>query len=54
MAEKTRLTTEEFLSLWNDDNNTLAPGIKIDVVECLVQQRSSQYLIDAKERAMKV
>ncbi|CAF2150928.1 unnamed protein product [Rotaria magnacalcarata] len=54
MAEKTRLTTEEFLSLWNDDNNTLAPGIKIDVVECLVQQRSSEYLIDAKERAMKV
>jgi ubiquinone/menaquinone biosynthesis C-methylase UbiE len=54
MTEKKRLTTEDFSNVWKDNNNTLASGLKLDLVQHLLNQRLSQEWIDAKKNVIQI
>ncbi|CAF2375409.1 unnamed protein product [Rotaria sp. Silwood2] len=54
MTEQKRLAKEDFSSVWKDNKNTLASGLKLDLVEHLSRQRLSQDWVDAKERVVKI
>jgi 2-polyprenyl-3-methyl-5-hydroxy-6-metoxy-1,4-benzoquinol methylase len=54
MAEKKRLDTDDFSNVWKDNNNTLASGLKLDLVQHLLNQRLSQEWVDAKQRVIKI
>jgi ubiquinone/menaquinone biosynthesis C-methylase UbiE len=53
MTEKKRLATEDFSSVWKDENSTLPSGLKIDLVQHLARQRLSKAWVAAKENVMK-
>ncbi|CAF1174341.1 unnamed protein product [Rotaria magnacalcarata] len=50
MTEHKRLDVEDFSNVWKDNQNTLASGLKLDIVEHLLRQRLSKELVDAKQR----
>jgi ubiquinone/menaquinone biosynthesis C-methylase UbiE len=54
MTEKKRLTTEDFSNVWKDNNNTLASGLKLDLVQHLLQQRLSPEWVDAKQNVIQI
>jgi len=54
MTEKKGLATEDFSSVWKDNNNTLASGLKLDLVQHLLQQRLSQEWVNAKQRVIEI
>jgi ubiquinone/menaquinone biosynthesis C-methylase UbiE len=54
MTEKKKLTTEDFSNVWKDNNNTLASGLKLDLIQHLLQQRLSEEWVDAKQRVIKI
>ncbi|CAF1421578.1 unnamed protein product [Rotaria sordida] len=54
MTEKKHLANEDFSNVWKDNKNILASGLKLDLVEHLLQQRLSKDWVDAKERVIKI
>ena len=54
MAEKKRLTTEDFSTVWKDNNNTLSSGLKLDLVEHLLRHRLSEDWVAAKQRVINI
>lgn len=54
MAENKRMTKEEFSHVWKDNANTLPSGLKLDLVQHLLQQRHSKDWVKAKERVIEV
>ncbi|CAF0988038.1 unnamed protein product [Rotaria sordida] len=54
MTEKKRLANEDFSNVWKDNKNILTSGLKLDLVEHLLQQRLSKDWVDAKERVIKI
>ncbi|CAF3927412.1 unnamed protein product [Rotaria sordida] len=54
MTEKKHLANEDFSNVWKDNKNILTSGLKLDLVEHLLQQRLSKDWVDAKERVIKI
>lgn len=54
MTENKRLTKEEFSDVWKDNKNTLPSGLKLDLVQHLLQQRRSKDWVRAKEQVIEV
>jgi ubiquinone/menaquinone biosynthesis C-methylase UbiE len=54
MTEAKRLNTEDFSAVWKDNNNTLPSGLKLDLVQHLLQQRLSQEWVDAKQNVIQI
>ncbi|CAF4383422.1 unnamed protein product, partial [Adineta steineri] len=41
-------------NVWKDNSNKLTSGLKLDLVQHLLQQRQSQEWVDAKQRVIKI
>ncbi|CAF1541024.1 unnamed protein product [Adineta steineri] len=54
MTENKRLAAEDLSNVWKDNNNKLTSGLKLDLVQHLLQQRQSQEWVDAKQRVIKI
>ena len=54
MTEKKRLDIKDFINVWKDDNNILPSGLKLDLVQHLLQQRQSQEWVEAKKRVIQI
>jgi len=54
MTEKKNLTSADFSNVWKDNNNTLESGLKLDLVQHLLQQRLSQEWVEAKQNVIQI
>ncbi|CAF1015610.1 unnamed protein product [Adineta steineri] len=54
MTENKRLAAEDLSNVWKDKNDKLTSGLKLDLVQYLLQQRQSQEWVDAKQRVIKI
>ncbi|CAF1333232.1 unnamed protein product [Adineta steineri] len=54
MTENKRLAAEDLSNVWKDKNDKLTSGLKLDLVQHLLQQRQSQEWVDAKQRVIKI